>query len=1024
MAGIQGTLSLDTRAYEDALRNAQQTTAKWGQQIELQSKNVSAQFKQMVKAFDPEAIIRKANTMAAAVEHIGGASRLTENEQRRVNSVVSEAIAKYQALGQTAPANLLKLRDATQQTHGWMDKLKGSIGVIGPALAGAFAVRQIGQAVSAFTELSSQLTDLSKKTGIGVEGLQKLKFAAEQNGVSLEAVTKGVTMLGDRLVSGDKSAVSALQTLGLSFDQLRTMAPDQMFTEVARAVGQVENPMERAKLAMDLFGRSGQELLPILSQDFVDLTRKAEDLGLVLSEDVVQAGDELGDAWDVLKAQGMALIAQVLKPFIPLVLQLMHAFMKLAQTVGPLVSGLFKGIQQAFLSVAIAIDSFLLRLVEAGQRIPLLGKHLGFLSGAADWLKKDIQGAMEQFARMNGTLKTTETVTTATVAPMRQLGDGTKKAGESAKKAAREFEQLLEAVGRINSDLARSFTGGSPGRELSIEAIIGKNPDLGFLSKLVSGGGLDKLPGKGLTIEQILGPAPKATGQWAGKFAQTILGAFTGGGDISKTIGGFFGGELFGKIGGSVAAGLGGALGSALGSVIPGLGTMLGGFVGDLFGKLFGGEATKTKQMRAAWLEQAGGLAEVRQMAEYAGVSIDKLLSTKKTKTFEAEVRKLEAAFKAVQERVQKTITDLDALGKSGGLMSGALAKAIIKDFDKPEVQDAFKAFVEQNLQGATAGLTRYLQAAKDLPLTAKSAAALGAALAGVYKQTLALGGSSRQALAALKPAIDALVAKLKETGLSGGEAFDQLRRMAEIASDTITGPLLDGIEGLTAAMVGLANAGILTEDMFQGLAEQVRATYDKLIQQGLSAEEALRAIAPALQIIFELQQKYGWAVDEATQALIDQGKEAGLVGDHMKDVMQQVLDVLKAIAKVLGADIPGAAQQAADAIGKIRPPDWQPPPESRPRPPEYQTGSGGVRDFGGGTLAMLHGREAVMTEAQLRNLLTTSRGPSVTITINALDTQSVKTAVEREVIPALIDIYRGNVRGSRTATRDALGVA
>jgi len=78
-------------------------------------------------------------------------------------------------------------------------------------------------------------------------------------------------------------------------------------------------------------------------------------------------------------------------------------------------------------------------------------------------------------------------------------------------------------------------------------------------------------------------------------------------------------------------------------------------------------------------------------------------------------------------------------------------------DFDKPEIQDAFKAFVTTNLDAATKGLTDFLNASKSLPLTTKSAEALGAALGGIFERMRQLGTPLADALRALQPALTAL---------------------------------------------------------------------------------------------------------------------------------------------------------------------------------------------------------------------------------------------------------------------------
>jgi len=90
---------------------------------------------------------------------------------------------------------------------------------------------------------------------------------------------------------------------------------------------------------------------------------------------------------------------------------------------------------------------------------------------------------------------------------------------------------------------------------------------------------------------------------------------------------------------------------------------------------------------------------------------------------------------------------------------------------------------------------------------------------------------------------------------------------MAELAAGTITGPLLDGVDGLTQAMIGLANSGILTEDMFKGLAEQVGTTYGQAAQARCRRRGGpARHCASLQRAVWSSSRSMAGSVDAATQ--------------------------------------------------------------------------------------------------------------------------------------------------------------
>jgi predicted nucleic acid-binding Zn-ribbon protein len=275
---------------------------------------VNSELKKFGNEFSGANVIRAAESMTKAVDQLGGVTKLTETEQRRLNSAVSEAIDKYHALGQQAPADLQKVADEVQKAVKAADELKeknkgagdslfslgGIAGKIGPAIAGAFTIGAITSFAKEVIDLGGQISDLSARTGIGSDAIQELKYAAEQTGSSIDSIVGSIEKMGIKLTEASDDTLMAVSALGLSIDDLRHMRPEDAYTAIADAVAEIQDPMRQVEIATELMGRSAAENLPAIKAGLSDLRQEARDLGQVMSKDAVEGLDALGDAWGIV----------------------------------------------------------------------------------------------------------------------------------------------------------------------------------------------------------------------------------------------------------------------------------------------------------------------------------------------------------------------------------------------------------------------------------------------------------------------------------------------------------------------------------------------------------------------------------------------------------------------------------------------------------------------------------------------------------------------------------------------------
>jgi hypothetical protein len=195
------------------------------------------------------------------------------------------------------------------------------------AASGGALAAVLGTSV-AFASMGDELSKASDRTGMAVESLSALKYAAEQSDATLGDVVTGIRFMQRSLVEaagGSKEAKAAIEGLGLSAEAVLKLSPDEQFKLIADRISRIENPAKRSAAAMGIFGRGASALLPLFkdgSKGMAELSKRAEELGIIIGkEDAAAAtvfGDTLDDLWKQIKAvtfQIGAAIANALQPY-------------------------------------------------------------------------------------------------------------------------------------------------------------------------------------------------------------------------------------------------------------------------------------------------------------------------------------------------------------------------------------------------------------------------------------------------------------------------------------------------------------------------------------------------------------------------------------------------------------------------------------------------------------------------------------------------------------------------------------
>lgn len=161
--------------------------------------------------------------------------------------------------------------------------------------------------------------------------------------------------------------------------------------------------------------------------------------------------------------------------------------------------------------------------------------------------------------------------------------------------------------------------------------------------------------------------------------------------------------------------------------------------------------------------------------------------------------------------------------------------------------------------------------------LSAEELEDLGTIAVASFESAMAAGMSFTEAVEAHGPALDAIIDAQKELGIeSDNAAIKELSHFQDRIRNNKG--LVAAVDALDDTMLALSRTGSLNAETLGAMERQGIRMYDKLIEKGFTQEQAVLMMGPALKTIMEAHEKLGIPVDENTQKLIDQAKEAGLL--------------------------------------------------------------------------------------------------------------------------------------------------
>ena len=241
----------------------------------------------------------------------------------------------------------IKLPEGMQKSMNSMGSLNASsVKIAGGFAAMAIAIAKAEKALVSMTKESAAFADniitLSMQTGQTTDQLQEFSYATELIDVSVDTLQGSLTKLTNNMqdtINGTGNAKASFEALGISVTDAdgNMRSANDVFYETIDALGDVKNETERDAMAMDIFGRSAQDLNPLIIQGSDTLkayAQEAHNVGYVLNNEELSALGAVDDAYQRLQKSQEGAKNQLSAEFAPYLTEFYEKITKLIKDGG------------------------------------------------------------------------------------------------------------------------------------------------------------------------------------------------------------------------------------------------------------------------------------------------------------------------------------------------------------------------------------------------------------------------------------------------------------------------------------------------------------------------------------------------------------------------------------------------------------------------------------------------------------------------------------------------------------------
>lgn len=367
-------------------------------------------------------------------------------------------------------ANIVRLQQDMEKAKNTVAGAMQSIQKSASAAATALGAIGVGLSVAAFTgwirsaiDAADETNKMAQKIGVAVKDVAGLQLAFRQAGIEGGALQTSMSKLSVAIANGNDALVAMNINTRNTDGTLKSTR--QVLGEVADKFKSYEDGASKTALAVQLFGKAGADLIPLLNagsdslDQFDEMARK---LGLTLTSETAARAEKFNDTLDLMGQGFKGIAMQVAAEMLPTLEGLADQFFS-SMTEGDrlkrIAEGLSIGLKGLYITVVLvyeAVETMVDTLYTAGRQIyaVMSGDIQGAMKLGTEWsgrMKTNWTSALDEVDKAwnaNGStaVSTMTAITAATKKEAPYVSDATKKQTDELKKQEDAYLKLITSI--------------------------------------------------------------------------------------------------------------------------------------------------------------------------------------------------------------------------------------------------------------------------------------------------------------------------------------------------------------------------------------------------------------------------------------------------------------------------------------------------------------------------------------------------------------------------------------------------